>query len=212
MTVVLAWRGAKIADIAGRMDFLRKRFEASPVYVRVVPFFIFLALTLFQGSEDTTNRYWFYLVKTVIGAWLVWEMRPYVAEMKWAFSWEAVVVGILVCVMWVGINDWYPKFSKLELSNPHLKFGPGLAWMFIMVRSVGIDFCGATFGGGLLPVVLVSVSGENKVSGDAAESISRAFVCGDGRHFWTRAALSLVGRNSLRNGVSMAGDSKKPAG
>ena len=80
---------------------------------------IFLALTLFQGSEDTANRYWFYVAKTAIGAWLVWEMRPYVAEMKWAFSWEAVVVGILVCVMWVGIDSWYPKFSEAgPVSNP----------------------------------------------------------------------------------------------
>src|SRR6266496_6034553 len=122
------------------MDFLRKRFEASPIYVRVAPFLIFLALTLFQGSEDTNTRYWFYLLKTLVGAWLVWEMRPYVAEMKWAFSWEAVVVGIAVCVMWVGINDWYPKFSKLEISNPHTRFGPGLAWMFIVVHLLGSTF------------------------------------------------------------------------
>src|SRR6476620_10931891 len=122
------------------MDFLRQRFEASPVYARVVPFIIFLAITSLQGSEDSAGRYWFYLVKTVIGAWLVWEMRPYVQEMRWAISWEAVAVGIAVCVMWVGINDWYPKFSHPPISNPRLKFAPGLAWTFILVHLLGSTF------------------------------------------------------------------------
>lgn len=123
------------------MEFLRKQFAASPAYVRTVPFFIFLAFTMFQGKDDTVGRYWFYLIKTLVGAWLVWEMRPFVQEMKWAFSWEAVVVGIAVCVMWVGIDPWYPKFSDPgAVSNPHERFTPGLAWMFIMVHLLGSTF------------------------------------------------------------------------
>ena len=61
---------------------------------RVAPFLIFLALTSCQGQFGAASAYWFYLAKTLVGVWLIWEMRPLVSEMRWAFSWEAVVVGI----------------------------------------------------------------------------------------------------------------------
>jgi CAAX prenyl protease-like protein len=122
------------------MTFLREKFKASPAYARVAPFVIFLALTFCQGQFGEESRYWFYLAKTLAGAWLIWEMRPYVAEMKWAFSWEAVVIGIAVCVMWVGIDGVYHKFGKAgELWNPHKQFGESsaLAWFFIVARTLG---------------------------------------------------------------------------
>jgi CAAX prenyl protease-like protein len=122
------------------MEFLRERFKASAAYVRIAPFVIFLVLTFAQGLNDTSAPYIFYLVKTVVGAWLLWEMRAYVPEMKWAFSWEAVVVGVLVCVMWVGIDDFYPKFSKAGPErNPFTHFGQnsGLAWGAVIVHIIG---------------------------------------------------------------------------
>jgi len=126
------------------MHFLRQQFEKNPVFVRTVPFFIFLILTRGQGMSDLPEtRYWFYLAKILVGAWLVWEMRPFVAEMKWAVSWEAIVIGILVFVMWVGIDDWYPQVrSDGTDSNPHIVFGEnsGLAWMFLIVHLLGSTF------------------------------------------------------------------------
>ena len=122
------------------MDPLTKKLQSSPVAARVAPFAIFLALTFCQGRFGEASRYWFYVAKTVIGLWMVWVMRPVVTEMRWAFSWEAVVVGVLVCVMWVGINDYYPKFGKPGAGwNPHAQFGQnsGLAWLVIAVRIFG---------------------------------------------------------------------------
>ena len=125
------------------MQYLRKQFQASPIYVRVVPFVIFLALTFCQKWLGVQGPYWMYLVKTAVGAWLIWEMRSYVAEMRWAISWEAVVVGVGVCVMWIGISDWYPKFSKPGTTwNPHTLYGQGsaMAWMFVLVHLLGSTF------------------------------------------------------------------------
>jgi CAAX prenyl protease-like protein len=122
------------------MNFLREKFQASPAYARVAPFVIFLALTFCQGQFGDESRYWFYFAKTLVGAWLIFEMRPFVPEMRWAVSWEAVAVGIAVCVMWVGIDSFYPKFSTADaVWNPHTQFGAnsGLAWMFIVVRTLG---------------------------------------------------------------------------
>lgn len=107
---------------------------------RVAPFIIFLLLTFCQGQFGAASAYWFYLAKTLVAVWLIWEMRPLVSEMRWALSWEAVVVGVGVFVTWVGLDPVYPKFLKSgTLWNPHVQFGENstLAWLMIMTRILG---------------------------------------------------------------------------
>ena len=72
--------------------------KESPALARVAPFVIFLILTSLQGHWGEPSRYWLYLAKTVVGIGLIWLMRPAVSEMRWAFSWEAVAVGVAVSV------------------------------------------------------------------------------------------------------------------
>ena len=133
--------------------FLRKPFAASPLPARVAPFVIFLALTFGQGQFGEASRYWFYLAKTLAGVWLIWEMRPFVAEMRWAVSWEALVVGVGVFAIWVGIDPYYLKLDDLMTKiglgkfvgagqlpwNPYAQFGENvtLAWLMIIVRIAG---------------------------------------------------------------------------
>jgi CAAX prenyl protease-like protein len=133
--------------------FLRKLFSGSPVVARVAPFLIFALLTAAQGKCGPASAYWFYFAKTIVGLWLILEIWPLVAEMRWAFSWEAVVVGAGVFAVWVGISgDWTTQHSlwvKLGLAhapavpatvwNPNEQFGAGsaLAWLFIVTRIVG---------------------------------------------------------------------------
>ncbi len=122
------------------MRFLNEQLGGSPAKARVIPFFIFVGLTYLQGSFGEDGRYWVYVLKTFVGAWLIYEMWPYVREMRWNFSWEAVVVGILVCVMWVGINDFYPKLAAASAPwNPHKQFGEGsaAAWFYVVARTLG---------------------------------------------------------------------------
>jgi len=81
---------------------LQEIFAESPAAVRVAPFLIFLALTICQGQFGAASAYWFYLAKTIAGIWLILEMRPFVSEMRWAISWEAIVVGIFIFAIWSG--------------------------------------------------------------------------------------------------------------
>src|ERR1039457_4309317 len=136
--------------------FLRKQFAASPLLVRVAPFLLFLALTFGQGQFGEVSRYWFYLAKTLVGVWLIWEMRPFVSEMRWTVSWEAIAAGIGVFAVWVGISgEWTTQNSlwiKLGIShppknpvaawNPNEQFGSGsaLAWLFVATRILGSTF------------------------------------------------------------------------
>jgi CAAX prenyl protease-like protein len=122
------------------MRFLTKIF-ANPIYARVAPFFIFVVLTAGQGKLGAASAYWFYLAKTIVGAWLIFEMRPFVSEMRWAISWEAVVVGILIFAVWVGLDPYYHKFIKPgSTGNPADVFGQNsaLAWFFNGVHILGM--------------------------------------------------------------------------
>jgi uncharacterized protein len=135
------------------VHLLEKKFAESPVIARAAPFVIFLALTFCQGQFGEASRYWFYLAKTLVGAWLIWEMRPFVSEMRWAAGWEAVVVGVVMFAAWVGLSGEWTTQSSLWLKlglrhspavppmpwNPHAQFGNDvpLAWLFIVVRIAG---------------------------------------------------------------------------
>jgi uncharacterized protein len=122
------------------MHFLRKKFEGSPEYARVAPFAAFVVLTALQGQLGEDSRYWIYLLKTIVGAWLVWEMWPFVQEMRWRVSWEAISVGVAVCAIWVGLDGLYPRLSKADaVWTPMKQFGQGspVAWFYIVVRVLG---------------------------------------------------------------------------
>lgn len=124
------------------MRFLGKFFD-SPAVARVAPFVIFLALTLGQGKFGAASANWFYFAKTLAGAWLIWEMRPFVSEMRWAVSWEAVIVGVGIFAIWVGLNPYYPKlFHGGATGNPYEPFGEDslLARFFIIVHILGMTW------------------------------------------------------------------------
>lgn len=138
------------------MNSLHKLLAASPMAARALPFAVFAAFTVGQGKFGEASSYWLYFVKTFVGAWLIWLMRPVVSEMKWKWSWEAVVAGVAVFVLWVGIDPLYPPVERLlsavglakassdgeadlELWNPLADYGhaSALGWMFIVTRGLG---------------------------------------------------------------------------
>jgi len=132
---------------------LRKFLSVSPAVARVVPFLIFVALTIAQGKCGPASAYWFYFAKTFVGLWLIYELWPLVTEMRWALSWEAVAVGVGVFAVWVGISGAWTTQSSLWVRlglahapatpapvwNPNAVFGDGsaLAWLFIVTRILG---------------------------------------------------------------------------
>jgi CAAX protease family protein len=149
-----------------QMNLLLARLKNSPVALRSAPFALFLALTFCQGLFGEAGRYWFYLIKTVVGAWMIWIVHPLIAEMRWTVSWGAVAAGIGVFVFWVGLDSlyptvdelvqeylcpvlksiglesWCPKARRATPWNPFNQFAsePGLGWLFVVVRIAGSSF------------------------------------------------------------------------
>jgi uncharacterized protein len=132
------------------------QFLRSPAAARVAPFVLFVLLTAGQGKFGAASAYWFYLAKTLLGVWFIWEIYPLVPEMRWHFSWPAVVTGVTIFAVWVGVSgEWTTQNSlwiKLGLAhsaknpapgwNPNETFGNGSAgaWFFIAVRILGSTF------------------------------------------------------------------------
>jgi CAAX prenyl protease-like protein len=125
------------------MNPLKEYLRRSPVHARFLPFALFIAPLLIQDQLGESMRYWIYLFRTIIGAWCVWEMRTLVPEMRWKFSWEGLVAGVLALAIWVGLDPYYPPnniiFKQGAPWNPFKEFGgePVLAWFFFLVRTVG---------------------------------------------------------------------------
>lgn len=127
------------------------RITQSPALVRFVPFAIFIALTFLQDRFGEAGRYWIYFGKILAGAAILIVVWRHIEELEWRLSWEAVVVGVAVFAIWVGLDGRYPPtqalFEKLGLAkpatgtpwNPNEAFGvsSGLAVFFIVVRIVG---------------------------------------------------------------------------
>lgn len=129
------------------MNPLLDRIRSSPTLVRVAPFALFVALTAAQEFSGTPGRFWLYLLKSAAVGWLLWTLREALAEMRWRFTWEAVVVGVGVFLMWVGLDPClgraglaYPKLNPRAAPwNPFAVFGPDtvLGWLFVAGRLAG---------------------------------------------------------------------------
>ena len=108
--------------------------------IRVLPFAAFAGVTLFQGRLGDHSQYWVYALKTALGALMLWFARPYVKEMRWKFSWEALLTGFVVFLAWIGLEGYYPLLTGREAAfNPVRHYGAGsfMAVFFIAVRAAG---------------------------------------------------------------------------
>lgn len=135
------------------MNPLVAKVSASPALARVLPFAAFLGLTALQGSLGEPGRYWIYFAKCLVGIWLLRLVWPFVTEMRWRVSMPAILLGIGIFGVWVGLDSLVPNqqqlWVKLGLSkapttpapawNPFAQFGDGaaLAWFFVVVRIAG---------------------------------------------------------------------------
>jgi uncharacterized protein len=128
------------------------KLKQSPAWVRAAPFLVFIAITMVQNNSDQAGRYWCYLAKTVVVAWMLWVFRRAIPEMRWRFTWEAIVVGVAVFVMWIGL---VPLLERVGINaswavrkpadnpfwNPLTFFdSPLLGWFLVMVRILGSTF------------------------------------------------------------------------
>ena len=140
------------------MQSLMRRVGQSPAAIRVVPFVLFVLPLFLQGALGPGSPFWVYAARTLLGVGLIWWMRPLVRELRWALSWEAAAVGVLIFLLWVGLDPYTPSLGRIlglvglgsgqagdapdPGWNPFAVYGDGstLAWFFIGIRLLGSTF------------------------------------------------------------------------
>lgn len=127
----------------------KKALLEMPETARILPFAVFLLFMLIPATVFPGAEYWLYAAKTIAAAGVLWWLRDRLPEMKWAVSWEAVVVGIVIAVVWLGLPPVklpWELFSKAkeaakpeEVWNPVAYFAgnPALGWGFFAIRTLG---------------------------------------------------------------------------
>ncbi len=136
----------------------RPSLLSMPEMPRVLPFVLFLGVGALAGKAFTGSEYWMYAAKTIgVGA-LLWAWRRRLPEMRWAFSVEALVVGLAIAALWLGLSGHIPSLGRLwdlireatggppapapkpvEVWNPVVHFAgqPILGWGFVLIRVLG---------------------------------------------------------------------------
>lgn len=129
-----------------------------PEIPRVLPFVLFLGIGALAGKAFAGSEYWMYAVKTGVVAVVLWAFRRRLPEMRWAFSPEAVGVGVGIAVLWILGAQYLPGLGRTwdlireatggppapapkaaEAWNPvaHFAGQPALGWAFVVVRVLG---------------------------------------------------------------------------
>ncbi len=123
------------------MKSLLNKIQESPALTRILPFLLFLILTSTQGSFGPESQFWIYLIKTLLGTWMIWLIWPLVGEMRWKFSIEAVGAGILVFILWISLENF--SYSKLTASSDswnlkkHFGTNSSMFLLFAAIRITG---------------------------------------------------------------------------
>lgn len=110
------------------MRRLSTSWLSSPGKARALPYILFVLPISFGGLLGL-DPYWIYVGRTVLGAALIWTIWPLVKEMRFQMSWEAVVVGVAVFVMWIAIDPTYPHMSLLLTAIGNLTRSVGLGFL-----------------------------------------------------------------------------------
>jgi len=129
--------------------------ERSPIFLRAFPFVLFVVPIYLQGALGPTSPFWVYAMRTILGVGLVVWMLPRVREIGWAMSLEGAAAGVLVFIVWIGLNRVCPSLHQLlapiglgwlapEIKpeggwNPLPVFGEAswTAWTFVVIRLAG---------------------------------------------------------------------------
>ena len=94
------------------MSGLRERlFRTRPQLPFVLPIIVFGAF-LFAESEWPDGKWpqaewWLYPLKAVTVGLCLWWLRKEFKGLSWKWSWWAIVIGVIVAVQWIGMEEFF---------------------------------------------------------------------------------------------------------
>lgn len=107
----------------------------SPYYPYVLPFTAFMVFTEI-GNWIPGLVYYLYPVKTIVTAGILLYYWKYYRELKLGWSAFPLFCGIAVFVIWVGIDNFYPKISG-TVYDPYIFESKRMRAWIIFNRMIG---------------------------------------------------------------------------
>jgi CAAX prenyl protease-like protein len=121
-----------------------KRLIIPPWLSYVAPFILFLALTSIEAFVPKHIYPYIYTVKIVLVGlvtWFFWPRMPQQARMPAPGLFLSTVLGVLLTVVWVVVDQHTPHFKFLgsrEGYNPYNLKNDGLVFAFMGIRFFGL--------------------------------------------------------------------------
>ncbi len=89
----------------------------------VLPFALYVVFLAIEGLEPAA-RVWLYPAKTLVVAAALLAFRGRYEELQPGFSWLALLVGVVVAVLWIFLDPFYPGLSHLTGGTTPASFDP----------------------------------------------------------------------------------------
>ena len=104
-----------------------------PILTHTLPFAVFALFTYLPLSQG-----WSYPLKTVVVGLMLMYFWPSIRhEIRWTWDWPAVVVGVAVFLIWIGLEGHTPKLGGEKALSPWSLDGPISPQIFIGFRLIG---------------------------------------------------------------------------
>ena len=111
-------------------------YQKRPYIPYIVPFVIF-GICIYVGPLLNISQSLIYTIKTVlVAASLIYFWNVYKQEIRFSFSWLAVISGVLVFFIWVLPEGLYPQIGHSEF-NPYEQASGNGVYFVIAFRLIG---------------------------------------------------------------------------
>ncbi len=112
-------------------------FNKNAYIFYVLPFAVFAVFILIETIFEW-SRAVMYPVKTVsVGLLLLFFRNKFRREITFSIDLSAVMAGILVFIIWVGLDGYYPLMGTIVILNPFDAYDGISLYLFIGFRMIG---------------------------------------------------------------------------
>lgn len=90
-------------------DLTERLLKERPQLPFILPLVIFGAF-LFAESSFPEAKWLLYPLKAVATGLCLWSFRQYYRELCWRWSWLGVIVGLIVAIQWIGMEEFFKAY------------------------------------------------------------------------------------------------------
>ena len=126
-----------------RYDLLEKLWHLDDAWKYVFPFAIYLVMgdltrAILPGAFEEYHIYIAYCLRTIAVGYILIRYRSLYTELaRWRLDGTSVLVGVVICLLWVGLEGLYPVFSSADSHYDPTIFDTATFGFLILTRFAG---------------------------------------------------------------------------